>query len=158
MSHAEAMKLIKSGRKLVFFDDLVLDVSTYRFSHPGGAVMFNKSIGQDVGKYLNGCSSIGGKFNPWNHSPQAFRIARQLAIAKLPSKYYIGPISDGKIGPSDNSNTFGDMSGRIETEEAASPSGVPNETFMLSEGYWEFVDKKLVAQNTYDFTLKSDDV
>lgn len=76
MTHAEAMELIKSGRKLVFYDDLVLDVGNYRWSHPGGAIMLNKSIGQDVGKFLNGCSSIGGKFNAYNHSHLAFKLAR----------------------------------------------------------------------------------
>ena len=146
MSHAEAMKLIKGGRKLVFYDDLVLDVAKYRWSHPGGKIMFDKTIGEDMGKYLHGCSSIGGKFNPWNHSAQAFKIARQLAIAKLPNKCYISPISGTIVG---------ETNGRMDSEPASTEA---TENFLLSDGNWEFVEKKLIAHNTYDFTLKSDSV
>lgn len=76
MSYHEVMDLISKGRKLVTYDDIVLDVAGYMWSHPGGAVMFEVSLGQDAGKYLHGCSSISEKFNPYEHSRHAFKLAR----------------------------------------------------------------------------------
>jgi len=68
MSHADAMMKISQGAKYVFYDDLVLDVGNFQWSHPGGSIMFEDTIGQDMGKYLHGSSSIGGNFNPYDHS------------------------------------------------------------------------------------------
>ena len=36
MTITEFKNLVKKGRKLVILDDLVLDVSTYLYNHPGG--------------------------------------------------------------------------------------------------------------------------
>ena len=41
-------------------------------------------------------------------------------------------------------------------ESESNPMGETD--FMLSESNWEFVEKKLIAHNTYDFTLKSDQI
>jgi hypothetical protein len=76
MTHAEAMAAIESGKKYVFYDDLVLDVNRYRWSHPGGSIMFQNTIGEDMGKFISGCSSIGGTFMPYNHSMMARKLCR----------------------------------------------------------------------------------
>jgi hypothetical protein len=85
ITHKEATeRIIVKGQKLVFYDDLVLDITRYRWSHPGGAIMFERCIGEDMGKFIQGCSSIGGSFNPYTHSEMSKKLCRQLAIGRIP--------------------------------------------------------------------------
>jgi hypothetical protein len=76
ITHKEASDRIANGEKLVFYDDLVLDIKRYRWSHPGGSVMFERCIGEDMGKFINGCSSIGGYFNPYTHTDMSKKLCR----------------------------------------------------------------------------------
>lgn len=84
MTHFKAMELIKEGRKLMFADDLVIDVKHFILSHPGGSYMLSESIGEDTGKYMVGCSSFSADLNPYDHSAKAFSMLKSLAIAKIP--------------------------------------------------------------------------
>jgi hypothetical protein len=69
MSYKDVMDGVANGKKWVFLDEYVLDIKWFRWSHPGGSVVFEKCIGEDMGKYLSGCSSTGGYLNPYAHSP-----------------------------------------------------------------------------------------
>ena len=68
----------------MFADDLVIDVQYFQNSHPGGKYMIAEAIGEDTGKYMTGCSSYGGNFQPYTHSETAFSFLRYLAIARIP--------------------------------------------------------------------------
>ena len=46
--------LLSKGRKLVILEDIILDISSYMFDHPGGAQVFLQNIGKDVSKYFYG--------------------------------------------------------------------------------------------------------
>ncbi|CAG9319914.1 unnamed protein product [Blepharisma stoltei] len=82
MTHKEAME--KKKMKIMFYDDLVLNVTHFIDSHPGGAYMLKDSIGEDAGKYMVGCSSSGGELAPYEHSKPAFDLAKKLAIGRVP--------------------------------------------------------------------------
>ena len=66
--------IIKDNKPWVFYDELLLDVEGFVDSHPGGSQMLKAVYGEDVGKYLNGSSSIP-QFNPNYHSAKAFTFA-----------------------------------------------------------------------------------
>jgi cytochrome b involved in lipid metabolism len=85
MTHQAALnKVFREGKKWVFYDDLVLDVAPFVNSHPGGAIFIKKAYGEDMGKYINGCSSFGEHYLPYDHTNQARDLAERLAIAKIP--------------------------------------------------------------------------
>jgi NAD(P)H-flavin reductase/cytochrome b involved in lipid metabolism len=84
MSHQEAFDMINQGRLLMFADDLVIDIKHFQYSHPGGKFMISEAVGEDTGKYLTGCSSYGGPFQPYEHSEAAFNLLKYLSIGKVP--------------------------------------------------------------------------
>jgi len=49
---------IKGGEKLVICDDLVCDIGTYMYSHPGGAFLLEYNIGRDVSKFIFGSFAL----------------------------------------------------------------------------------------------------
>lgn len=95
MSHVKAMSLVRKGKKLMFYDDLVLDVGHFSLSHPGGSYMISECYGEDVGKYMVGCSSYGGNLLPYTHSLKAFSYLSNLAIGRIKyPKNYMIPITE----------------------------------------------------------------
>ena len=85
MTHIKALDLVKSGKLIMFADELVLDLSQFSLSHPGGSFMIVDCVGEDAGKYMVGCSSFDGNYNPYLHSLKAFSMLKSLAIAKVPA-------------------------------------------------------------------------
>lgn len=93
MTHFKAIEMIKAGKKLMFADDLVVDVGHFILSHPGGSYMIAESLGEDTGKYMVGCSSFSGELNPYDHSAKAFSMLKSLAIGRIPSPpNYLTPL------------------------------------------------------------------
>jgi ferredoxin-NADP reductase len=72
----------RDKKKFVFFDNYLLDVREFISSHPGGAFFIKETIGEDVGKYLNGSSSLPG-YGPNYHDMSAFSFAKSMAISEL---------------------------------------------------------------------------
>ena len=93
--HLDVFEKVKQGKYLVFADEFVLDVTHFYRAHPGGSFMVTGALGEDMGKYMVGCSSYSGKYNPFEHSQNAFAISRDLAIAQIdfPLKYFESGIS-----------------------------------------------------------------
>lgn len=64
-------RVFGNQKKLVVFDNMVLNVDRYEHVHPGGAFFLQKTIGYDISKYIYG----GYKFTmfvgkaPHVHSP-----------------------------------------------------------------------------------------
>ena len=84
-THLQAIDMIKSGKKLMFANELVIDIVPFAISHPGGQYMLAESIGEDTGKYMVGCSSYDGNLNPYVHSEKAFSMLKGLAIGQIAS-------------------------------------------------------------------------
>ena len=55
MSIEDYEKELENGnRKLVVLDDLVLDVTRFANSHPGGRFLIEKNSGKDISKFFYG--------------------------------------------------------------------------------------------------------
>ncbi|CDW89749.1 cytochrome b5-like heme steroid binding domain containing protein [Stylonychia lemnae] len=77
---------VRSGQKLVLLDDLVLDISKFMESHPGGKFSLEANIGRDVSKFFYGGYSMENysQFTPLHsHSNIARYIVNGLIIAQL---------------------------------------------------------------------------
>mmetsp|Transcript_28892 Transcript_28892/g.51535 ORF Transcript_28892/g.51535 Transcript_28892/m.51535 type:complete len:732 (+) Transcript_28892:28-2223(+) len=92
MTHAQVMReVFQNQKQLAFCDELVLDVSKFADSHPGGKLLIEDALGEDFGKYMNGCSSYGKGANPYYHSEPARLMVEKLAIGllKYPEEFLI---------------------------------------------------------------------
>jgi NAD(P)H-flavin reductase len=97
MTHFEVMEQVNSGKKLMFADELVIDVTAFVKAHPGGSFLISKNLGEDVGKYMVGCSSYGSKYNPYEHSINSFAIVKKLAVARIAHiDGYLTPINNNE--------------------------------------------------------------
>lgn len=76
-------QLLESNRKLALFNDYVIDMTNYRFEHPGGKAMIDQCVGKDIGKFIYGAYSIEDCVNPHTHSFVAHKIITRLVCAKL---------------------------------------------------------------------------
>lgn len=84
MTHHAAMKLLyNENRKIAFYDELIIDVGKFADSHPGGKRFISETHGEDLGKYINGCSSYGKAAQPYYHSQGARLIVERLSIGLL---------------------------------------------------------------------------
>ena len=69
-------------------DDLVLDVTEFQSSHPGGKFLLEKNVGRDISKYFHG----GYSFEPQSdskdhkHSNYARTIVNSLIVARYVGK------------------------------------------------------------------------
>lgn len=54
MSRSDFKKRVAGGEQLVVVDDLVLDISKFKLSHPGGKFVLEYNIGRDVSKFFYG--------------------------------------------------------------------------------------------------------
>ena len=52
------LEVMKGQQKLVVLDDLVLDVTAFASSHPGGRFVLERSNGKDISKYFHGGYSL----------------------------------------------------------------------------------------------------
>ena len=73
---------------MVILDDLVLDVTNFAGSHPGGRFLIERNIGKDISKYFHGGYSQepiqGAKNN--KHSNYARKIVNGLIVARYVEK------------------------------------------------------------------------
>lgn len=70
---------------MVILDDLVLDISRFKFSHPGGKFAIDYNIGRDVSKFFYGGYLLENNsgLKPHTHSNMARCIVNSLVIARL---------------------------------------------------------------------------
>ena len=76
---------IEKGKRLVIFDNLVLDLNGYENVHPGGRFNLRHNIGRDISKFFYGGYSLINKPKsaPHTHSYEALRILRDLVVGVL---------------------------------------------------------------------------
>lgn len=76
-------QMIKDGKKYCLMDDYVLDVSYYRWEHPGSTYVIDMTIGKDIGKYFYGSYSLEDMVKPYTHSYIAGKVVKHLVCAKI---------------------------------------------------------------------------
>ena len=89
MSDEEFQMEVQKGRqKLVILDDLVLDVTNFANSHPGGRFLIERNIGKDISKYFHGGYSLEPlqKARNHKHSNYARLIVNDLIVARYVAK------------------------------------------------------------------------
>ena len=64
---------LKKMKKIVFYDNFIVDVETFIETHPGGKIHLLNNLGSDVSRYLCGSMSINKNFNPHYHSLSAHK-------------------------------------------------------------------------------------
>lgn len=80
-NHQDVLKEVTENHKrYAFCDELILDVGRFADSHPGGKTFITETYGEDLGKYINGCSSYGKGCNPYYHTQGARLILERLSI------------------------------------------------------------------------------
>lgn len=92
LKYSELLKKIgKKGKKWVFFNQLVLDMTAFENSHPGGRYMINGIIGQDAAKYVYGVINYAKEILPHVHSSQALKLSKKFAFTEvaLPSGIFV---------------------------------------------------------------------
>jgi cytochrome b involved in lipid metabolism len=92
LSYHEILKKIrKKNKKWVFFNQLVLDMSSFVTCHPGGRYMINGVIGENAAKYVYGISNFSKNIPSHNHSSHALKLSKKFAFAEveLPTGVFI---------------------------------------------------------------------
>lgn len=86
MNITEFHEWIKSGKRLVVLDNLVLDLGRFSMIHPGGKFALERTIGRDLSKFFYGgfhiLSELGSQ-PPHAHSIKALEIAKGMVVAKV---------------------------------------------------------------------------
>ena len=84
---------VSAGEKLVILDNMVLDISSFAYNHPGGAFLLEYNVGRDISKFfygsyaLDGNNSLPGMPNQKHAHSNISRIwANKLAVATLVRK------------------------------------------------------------------------
>lgn len=84
MTYSEYLKEIRSkGKKWVFYNDFVLDLSHFSYSHPGGSYLIEGIIGEDSAKYLYGISNYSREIPANQHSSYALKLTKDFAFNKV---------------------------------------------------------------------------
>ena len=76
---------VKTGRKLVIFDNLVLDLNGYERNHPGGKFNLIHNLGRDISKFFFGgynLVNVKGK-HPKHHSQAALDIVKTMIVGVI---------------------------------------------------------------------------
>ena len=98
------MEVAKDRQRLVILDDLVLDVTQFADSHPGGRFVIERNVGKDISKYFHGGYSQEPLQNSKNHkhSNYARTIVNQLIVAR-----YVGKRDTAMMSVSSESIVWG---------------------------------------------------
>ena len=82
MSVSTVNALVNEGRKLVIFDNLVLDLNGFEKIHPGGKFNLIHNLGRDISKFFLGGYTLINKDGkrPHTHSQAALDIVQSLVI------------------------------------------------------------------------------
>lgn len=75
--------MVRNGRKLVLFNNFILDVESFMDEHPGTRFVIAENIGSDIGKYFYGAYSVEADVAPHTHSSYASTLITKLTIGKL---------------------------------------------------------------------------
>ena len=100
-SWAEVYRHVKSGKKYVFLDTHVLDISPFIDSHPGGSYLLSETIGEDYGKYVYGVNGYQAGQAGFCHPNIAWTNISMMKIGE--TGYHLGVVLNNS-GPPDLHN------------------------------------------------------
>ena len=83
ISYEKYMEFIRNGRKLVLFNNFIIDVENFMSEHPGSRFVIEQNIGNDIGQFFYGAYSVEQEVAPHIHSNFAAMIMKKLAVGKL---------------------------------------------------------------------------
>lgn len=93
----DVYKQVRAGKKLVFLDTQILDVSSFISSHPGGSYLLSESIGEDMGKYVYGVNGLEGHHRGFEHPNVVWTYTSLLKIGEV--GYHLGVILGNSCFP-----------------------------------------------------------
>lgn len=75
---------VTGGRKLMLIDNRVVEVP-FRFEmvHPGGRALIEKSIGEDIGRFIYGIYKLPGQHKEYPHSPYALNRLKANVVGVI---------------------------------------------------------------------------
>ena len=94
ISQLQYNNMIRSGRKLVLFNNFIVDVESFMDEHPGTRFVISQNIGREIGKYFYGAYSMEEDVSPHIHSSYAAELIKRLTIGKLEISKKYENISD----------------------------------------------------------------
>lgn len=74
---------LAEGENLAILEDFVVDLSKFKFSHPGGKFVIEHNIGRDISKFFYGSYMLENNMKPHLHSNIARRIVNEITIGRL---------------------------------------------------------------------------
>lgn len=83
MTLADVKRALQAGRKWVIYQGLVIDVSTFQASHPGGAYVLESNLGEDISSWFAGRGDETDASTAHVHSERARRILLKLAVGTI---------------------------------------------------------------------------
>lgn len=85
ISREDFNKRVAGGEQLVLLDDLILDIRSFKSSHPGGKFVLQHNIGRDISKFFYGGYQLENSsgLKPYTHSNVARSIINKLVIGRL---------------------------------------------------------------------------
>ncbi len=69
----------------MILDDMILDISKYKYKHPGGKFVLQQNIGRDISKFFYGGYTLENYegLSPYTHSNIARMVVNSLIIAQI---------------------------------------------------------------------------
>lgn len=83
VTHFHFNAMLRSGRKLVLFNNHIVDVESFMDEHPGTKFLISENIGCEIGKYFYGAYTIDNDMKPHTHSSYAAELIEKMTIGKL---------------------------------------------------------------------------
>ena len=84
LTYPECIREIKKkNKKWIFFNDLILDVSSFATSHPGGSYLIDGILGEDSAKYIYGISNYSSEIPANIHSNYALKLTKQFSFSRV---------------------------------------------------------------------------
>lgn len=83
LNQDEFNQLLRDGRKLVLFNNFIIDVETFMSEHPGTRFVIAENIGNDIGKFFYGAYSMEDDVKPHVHSNYAASVLKKLTVGRL---------------------------------------------------------------------------
>lgn len=85
----------------------MVDLSKFKFSHPGGKFVIEHNVGRDISKFFYGSYMLENDMDPHLHSNIARRIVNEITIGRLKENVfpYTMSVSASQV-VNENSRTF----------------------------------------------------
>lgn len=79
----EFNEMVSAGRKVVLYNNFIVDIDSFADQHPGTTYVLTENIGKDIGKYFYGAYSMSPDIVPYTHSSYAAKLLEKLVIGKM---------------------------------------------------------------------------